>query len=69
MGSASGFSTKSIKRAAKSPLGARHSRPAASEACSHVIVKSAFAWRANEGDYRDDITAIVVYLKDLLPIL
>ena len=30
-----------------------------------LIAKAAMAWRLEEGDYRDDITAIVVYLKDL----
>ena len=34
-------------------------------AARFLIAKAALAWRAEEGDYRDDITAIVVYLKDL----
>lgn len=39
-------------------------------ACAHqaarfLIAKAALAWRIEEGDYRDDITVIVLYLKDL----
>lgn len=30
-----------------------------------LIAKAALAWRTEEGDYRDDITCIVVYLTDL----
>ena len=31
--------------------------------------QAAVEWKLEEGTYRDDITAVVVYLKDLLPIL
>ena len=34
-----------------------------------LIAKAAVEWKRAEGTYRDDITAVVVYLKDLLPIL
>ena len=30
-----------------------------------LIAKAALAWRTEEDDYRDDITAIVLYLNDL----
>ena len=30
-----------------------------------LIAKAAMAWRVEEGDYRDDITCIVLYLTDL----
>jgi len=36
----------------------------ADEACRLLILKAAIAWRTNEGDYRDDITAIVIYLQE-----
>ena len=32
------------------------------EACRFLIARAALSWRQCEGDYRDDITAIVVYL-------
>ena len=32
------------------------------DACRFLIAKAAVAWKKYEGDYRDDITAIVVYL-------
>jgi protein phosphatase 2C family protein 2/3 len=32
------------------------------EACQMLIARAAAAWRNHEGDYRDDITAIVVWL-------
>jgi len=33
-----------------------------------LIAKAALAWKPEEGDYyRDDITAIVIYLDDALP--
>tara|TARA_B100000795_G_scaffold31464_1_gene20741 strand:- start:152 stop:718 length:567 start_codon:yes stop_codon:yes gene_type:complete len=34
-------------------------------ACTNVIARSAVAWRMAEGNYRDDITALVVYLPCL----
>ena len=40
-------------------------RPAA-EPCAYLVAKSAFAWRVNEGNYRDDITCIVLWLPDLV---
>ena len=43
------------------------------KACMHLarfpLAQAAVQWKLEEGTYRDDITAIVVYLKDLLPIL
>lgn len=38
-------------------------------ACRHLIAKAAVCWRKFEGDYRDDITAIVVYLDEVLNVL
>mmetsp|Transcript_33527 Transcript_33527/g.88288 ORF Transcript_33527/g.88288 Transcript_33527/m.88288 type:complete len:97 (+) Transcript_33527:130-420(+) len=32
------------------------------EACRFLIARAALSWRKFEGQYRDDITAIVVYL-------
>jgi serine/threonine protein phosphatase PrpC len=37
----------------------------ATEACTRLIETSAAKWRNEEGDYRDDITAVCVRLKDL----
>lgn len=37
----------------------------AAAAARFLIAKAAIAWRMEEGDYRDDITAIVVYLEEL----
>ena len=34
-------------------------------AARFLIAMAALAWRTEEGDYRDDITAIVVYLDDV----
>ena len=36
------------------------------DACRYLIAKAAVAWRRFEGDYRDDITAIVVYVDMLV---
>jgi len=36
------------------------------DACRYLIAKAAVSWRRFEGDYRDDITAIVVYLDMVL---
>ena len=41
----------------------------AQSATRFLIAKAALAWRTEEGDYRDDITAIVVYLRDLPSVL
>ena len=35
------------------------------QATRFVIAKAAMAWRVEEGDYRDDITCIILYLHDL----
>ena len=35
------------------------------QATRFLIAKAAMAWRVEEGDYRDDITVIVLYLHDL----
>jgi serine/threonine protein phosphatase PrpC len=40
-------------------------RPA-EDACKYIIARSAKAWQHHEGDYRDDITVIVVYLQGLI---
>ena len=39
------------------------------DATRFLIAKAAMAWRVEEGDYRDDITCIVLYLHDLPPSL
>ena len=39
------------------------------DACRFLIAKAALCWRKFEGDYRDDITAIVVYLSDIVTAL
>ena len=39
------------------------------DACRYLIAKAALCWRKFEGDYRDDITAIVVYLPDVVAAL
>ena len=39
------------------------------DACRYLIAKSAVCWRKYEGDYRDDITAVVVYLDEVLTVL
>jgi hypothetical protein len=36
------------------------------DACRYLIAKAAVSWRRFEGEYRDDITAIVVYLDIVL---
>ena len=33
--------------------------------CDTIVDQSSYMWKVEEGDYRDDITAIVLYLKDL----
>ena len=38
----------------------------AHEACRELIVRSALLWKVHEGDYRDDITAVVLYLPEVL---
>ena len=35
------------------------------KATKFLIAKAALAWRTEEGDYRDDITVIVIYLQEL----
>ena len=42
--------------------GAVEAEEPASVACTYLIAKAAYKWREVEGDYRDDISAIVVYL-------
>jgi len=42
----------------------RRGKPAI-DATKFLIAKAALAWRTEEGNYRDDITVIVIYLKDL----
>jgi len=39
------------------------------DACRYLIAKAAVCWRKFEGNYRDDITAIVVYLDETLNVL
>ena len=38
----------------------------ARDACRVLIAKAALLWRTNEGQYRDDITAIVGYLRPVV---
>jgi protein phosphatase 2C family protein 2/3 len=37
----------------------------ATEACTRLIETAAAKWRQEEGDYRDDITAICVRIDDV----
>lgn len=39
---------------------------AANDACKFIIAKAARQWVEHEGDYRDDITVIVAYLRPLV---
>ena len=39
----------------------------AEEATRLLIAKAAVCWRKEEGGYRDDITAIVIYLSGVVP--
>jgi len=41
----------------------------ADEACKILIAKAALCWRHFEGDYRDDITAVVIYLSPVVEAL
>ena len=41
----------------------------AEKAARFIIAKAAVAWRLEEGDYRDDVTAIVIYITPELTIL
>jgi len=41
----------------------------AEDACRMLIAKAAMCWRHYEGDYRDDITAIVVKLQPVVRML
>jgi serine/threonine protein phosphatase PrpC len=36
-----------------------------SMACQHLIEAAAAKWHEREGDYRDDITALVIQMKEL----
>ena len=38
----------------------------ADEAARWLIANAALCWQREEGNYRDDITVIVVYLKEML---
>ena len=42
-----------------------HSKNCASKACEALIEAAMAKWKEYEGDYRDDITAIIVRLKDV----
>ena len=44
---------------------AYEARKPACDACRDLIVRAALLWKAHEGDYRDDITCVVVYLTEL----
>ena len=46
--------------------GAKAQGKDANSACQSLILKAALAWREHEGDYRDDITAVVAYLPQLM---
>ena len=39
------------------------------DACRYLIARAAVCWRKHEGDYRDDITALVVYLDEVIAVL
>jgi len=39
------------------------------DACRLLIAKAAMQWRLEEGDYRDDITAMVIYLDEIVAVL
>ena len=39
----------------------------ATEACTRLIETAAAKWRTEEGDYRDDITAVCIKLPGLFP--
>jgi len=39
------------------------------DACRLLIARAAMQWRVEEGDYRDDITAMVVYLGEMQTLL
>ena len=41
----------------------------ANAAARYLIALAALEWKRQEGSYRDDITATVVFLGDLLPLL
>jgi len=41
----------------------------ATQAARFLIAKAALAWKTEEGDYRDDISAIVIYLEGLASVL
>ena len=41
----------------------------AEQAARFIIAKAAMAWKLEEGDYRDDITAIVIYITPELEFL
>ena len=43
----------------------RYFNDGADKACEVLIETAAQRWREYEGDYRDDITAVVVKLQDL----
>jgi len=51
---------------AASKLVSNNIKSSATEAVTRLIEESASQWRREEGDYRDDITAICVRWKDLL---
>ena len=38
----------------------------AAQACRTLIAHAALQWRKHEGDYRDDITATVLWLPDVV---
>jgi len=50
-------------------MGFRSRGESASTAARFIIAKAAMAWKLEEEDYRDDITAIVIYLSPELPCL
>ncbi|GMH59820.1 hypothetical protein TrRE_jg3216 [Triparma retinervis] len=43
----------------------RHLPQGANKACEALIEKAAELWREEEGDYRDDITAVIVKVQEL----
>ena len=45
---------------------AREQGMSPTDACRQLIGRSALEWRKHEGDYRDDITATVLWLGDVV---
>ena len=46
--------------------GAREQGMSPTGACRQLIARAALEWRRHEGEYRDDITATVLWLPDVV---